>query len=281
MLSFLDTQTSGSKIIYLSARQISPNPFQPRKNFDENEIIELCDSIKLFGLICPISVRKTQRGYELIAGERRLRACTMASLEKIPCVLIPAEDKQSALMAISENLQRSDLNFFEEADAILALIREHSMTIEQISAKIGRSTSYINAKTKLTNAPQSVRETAIKNNLTENHVKSLLLLEKEELQTEALRVVVLRNLNASQTRVLVEKLLRDRKDKRVISSVVIKDLRILTNTVNKAVDQIRKTGMSTFSTREEFADKIIYTITVNKGKTSVKQTQQEENILCV
>ncbi len=177
-------------ITYVKIENIRPNPYQPRKQFNKISLEELCESIKQYGVIQPINVRKISANmYELVAGERRLRAATMAGLKEIPAIVVDINDNDSAVMALIENLQREDLSYMEEAEGYNNLINEHGFTQEELAAKIGKSQSTIANKIRLLKLPPLVKKILADNNLTERHARALLKLHDEQLQLKVLKTV--------------------------------------------------------------------------------------------
>ena len=193
-------------ITYVNIDCIRPNPYQPRKQFNKQALDELCESIKQYGVLQPINVRQiTATSYELVAGERRLRAAKMAGLTEIPAIVINVDDNNSAVMALIENLQREDLNYMEEAEGYNNLITEHGFTQEELAQKIGKSQSTIANKIRLLKLPPLVKKILFDNNLTERHARALLKLHDEQLQLKVLKIVCERGLNVKKTEELVER----------------------------------------------------------------------------
>lgn len=198
------TQETG-EIEYVAIDQIRPNPYQPRKNFNKTALMELAESIRAYGVLQPINVRKQSNGfYELVAGERRLRAAQIAGLKCIPCIPVVLNDNDSAVIALIENLQREDLNFIEEAEGYSSLICEHGLTQENLARKIGKSQSAVANKIRLLRLSPMVRKIILDNNLTERHARSLLKIEDEQMQLRILREVCDHALNVKRTEDLVE-----------------------------------------------------------------------------
>lgn len=194
------------EIEYVAIDQIRPNPYQPRKNFNKTALMELAESIRAYGVLQPINVRKQSNGfYELVAGERRLRAAQIAGLKCIPCIPVVLNDNDSAVIALIENLQREDLNFIEEAEGYASLICEHGLTQENLARKIGKSQSAVANKIRLLRLSPMVRKIILDNNLTERHARSLLKIEDEQMQLRILREVCDNGLNVKRTEDLVER----------------------------------------------------------------------------
>lgn len=187
---------------------IHPNQYQPRKQFDEDSLKELSESIKQHGVIQPIIVRKVDSGYQIVAGERRWRAAKIAGLSEIPAIVKDFDDLQVMEIALIENLQREDLNPIEEAKAYKALIEQFNLTQEEISKKIGKSRSVIANSIRLLNLDDRVQEMLVKGDITIGHAKVILSLPNKNLQYEAAKKVVTENLNVRETEDLVKNLLR-------------------------------------------------------------------------
>lgn len=237
-------------ITYIAIDNIRPNPYQPRKQFNKISLEELCESIKQYGVIQPINVRKLSSNmYELVAGERRLRAATMAGLKEIPAIIISINDNDSAVMALIENLQREDLSYMEEAEGYSNLISEHGFTQEELAAKIGKSQSTIANKIRLLKLPPLVKKILADNSLTERHARALLKLHDEQLQLRVLKNVCERGLNVKKTEELVEKAIdrytkqENEKKNKTKFTKAIKDIRIFINTIKQAIDLMKKSGV--------------------------------------
>ncbi|HZJ82387.1 MAG TPA: ParB/RepB/Spo0J family partition protein [Clostridia bacterium] len=229
---------------------IKPNPYQPRKNFSQQSLEELSNSIKEVGLIQPITVRRTGiNRYELIAGERRLRATKLAGLEFISAIIVSGDEKDSAIIAMIENLQREDLHYLEEARGYVGLISDHNLTQEELAKKVGKSQSTIANKIRLLRLSEETREVLIQNNLTERHARALLRLPVEELRSQALEKVIEKNYNVKETELLIERIIckiqRGKKQsgkKKIIRGY--RDLRIFVNTIKEAVVMMKDYGLS-------------------------------------
>jgi ParB family chromosome partitioning protein len=192
-------------ICYISPDLISPNIYQPRKHFIEETIDELAQSIKVYGIIQPLTVRKLGGDrYELVAGERRLRAAKKLGLSEVPTILIDITDKDSAAIALLENLQREDLNYIEEAEAYYNLIKDHSYTQDQLAEIIGKKQSTIANKIRLLKLDAEIRITLLENKLTERHARALLKLPTLDLQKRILNVIITKSLNVKKAEELIE-----------------------------------------------------------------------------
>lgn len=237
----------------LLLEDVRPNPYQPRRVFDQVALNELADSIREFGVMQPITVRKlNEEKYELIAGERRLRASKIAGQASIPAIIVEVVDQTSAVLALVENLQRENLNYFEEAEGYANLLSDYNMTQEEAAKKVGKSQSTIANKLRLLKLPQKVRRVLSDGRLTERHARALLKLPTEEIQLIVLSIVIDEKLNVSKTEELVAKTMdeilgnnksKDKKKKNPRMKRFIKDIRLFTNTIDKAVDIVKGSGV--------------------------------------
>lgn len=251
--------------------KIRPNKAQPRKFFSEEELSSLSKSIAENGLLQPITVRKiSPTEYELVTGERRLRASALAGLRKIPCIVVKCSDKESAVYALLENLQRADLGIFEEARGISRLIRRYGLTQEQAAEKLGKTQSTIANKLRLLRLSYEEQEWIEKAGLSERHARALLKLENEAIRREALSKIISEDLNVSQTEALVNLLYNSPapKPRGGRSKAVIKDFRIFVNTINKAVDTMRLAGIDAKTHTSDNDNFIEYTIRIPKSQIS-------------
>lgn len=240
------------RVIEVPLEEIIPNPAQPRRTFPEKELLELSRSIKQNGLLQPLSVRRTKDGYELIAGERRLRACRMAGLDSVSCIVNACSDKQSAVLAMTENLQRQDLQIFEEAEGIRRLIEEWGVTQEEAALRLGKSQSTLANKLRLLRLTQEERKKISEAGLTERHARALLRIEDSDLRGKALQSIIEHHFNVQQTDEYIEKLLSDKEEKpKSKRRVIVKDIRIFMNTINHAVKTMQMSGIQAKTIRNE------------------------------
>lgn len=249
--------------------KIRPNKSQPRKHFSETELSALSQSIAENGILQPLTVRKVSATeFELVAGERRLRASVMAGLRKVPCIVVKCSDKESAIYALLENLQRADLGVFEEARGISRLIRRYGLTQEQAAKKLGKTQSTIANKLRLLKLSPEEQEWIENAGLSERHARALLKLDSENKRREALSKVISENLNVKQTEELVSIFTNNASKvmKRSNSKAVIKDFRIFVNTINKAVSTMRMAGINAQTHQTDNDNFIEYTIRVPKAQ---------------
>lgn len=268
---------SGS-ILLIPQNEITANPDQPRKSFDKSELEGLAQSIRLNGIIQPISVRRIDNGlYEVIAGERRLRAARMAGLEKIPCIIINASDEKAALYALIENLQRRDLGFFEEAAAIETLMREHGLSQEETAKRLGKAQSTLSNKLRLLRLPEDVRKAITDAGLTERHARALLKIEDGEKLRAAVQVIIKKNLNVAQSERLIGEIISGEKRRPAVVKL-FKDVRIFVNTLNHAVDTMREAGIQADSQKKETDDYIEYLVRISKTPSGCISTSRRDAV---
>ena len=236
------------EITYLSVDKIAPNPYQPRKFFDRDSIEELSKSIKEYGVMQPISVRLINgAGYELVAGERRLRASRMAQLETIPAIVVNIKEQDSGIIAMIENIQREDLNFIEEALGFSNLLQDYNFTQEELAKRMGKSQSAIANKIRILKLSKAVQKLLIDSQLTERHGRALLRLNTPEAQIEVLDKIIKEDLNVKQTENLIERVISGKTKKKKGSKIkqIIKDVRLFSNTVKQGLDIMKQSGYDT------------------------------------
>ena len=274
MLKTASKNKASCQIQLIPHESIKPNPHQPRVRFDYNELEGLACSIRSNGLLQPINVRVLSDGsFELISGERRLRAARMIGMNKIPCVVMNVSDEQSALFAIIENVQRQNLDFFEEAVALERLMVDHGLSQEDIAKKLGKSPSTLSNKLRLLRLPEELRDKISYAGLTERHARALLSLPDNITRARVLDIVIERHLTVAETELLVKDVHRRRKEPKKAHVKVYKDMRIFLNTLNHAVDTIRKAGIEADTAKSETDEYFEYVIRISKP--------EEANIITV
>lgn len=262
--------------------RILPNPSQPRKYFDSNETLRLADSIRLHGILQPLCVRKpvsvgevSDYGgvYELISGERRLRAAKLLGLAEVPCIIVEADSLRSAELAIIENLQREDLNIFEEAGAIAALIHLYGLTQEEVAAKLSASQSYVANKLRLLRFDASEQALILENRLTERHARALLRLTEAPARRAALETVIARGCNVAETEAYVASLLEAAQPPAVQAEpakpkrrAMVRDIRIFYNTIDRAVDIMNRAGIDAKAQKKDLGDMFEVTVRIPKER---------------
>jgi len=219
---------------------ICTNPDQPRKSFQENELKELSESIKEYGVLQPIILKKDKFGlYILIAGERRLRAATLAGLTKIPAVIREADDKDSAIIALVENVQRENLNYMEEAYAYKNLMQEYGLTQIEIAQRVGKQQSTISNKIRLLALPPDIREVLATNQLSERHARALLKVEDDNLRKQVIGKIVAHGLNVKQSEKLIEDVLnKQEEEQRKKNKIRYISYKIYVNSLRKMFGEI-------------------------------------------
>ena len=259
---FPEESESGA-VTKLPLQKVEPNPDQPRRTFDEEELQALADSIAAHGILQPLAVRASGDGfYQIIAGERRWRAARMAGLSEVPVVVLEADDRTVMELALVENLQRQDLNFFEEAEAVQRLVEKYSMSREEAADKLGRAQSTLSNKLRLLRLPAEMRYTIEKAGLTERHARALLTLENDVQRERALEIITDRHLNVQESERLIEQMLNRRKKKNPIKG--IRDIRVFINTLNHAVEAIRRAGIDADAAKSETEEYVEYTVRIPK-----------------
>lgn len=268
------------RVIYLKPDELAPNPVQPRKRFDEESLSELCESIKSYGILNPLTVRARNGGYELVAGERRLRAAKLAGLTEVPCILLDIDIQDSNLIALIENLQRRDLDFIEEAAGLYQLIRIFGLSQEEAARRIGKSQSAVANKLRLLKLPEDILEALRENGLTERHGRALLRLSTPQKQRAALEYILENDLTVAATDAYVDALLQspdpepeeEKEQAQPKRSFILKDVRVFLNTLSRSLDMMKQGGIDAGMRREETEDSLILTISIPKNKNAANVT---------
>ncbi len=256
------------RILYLPTEQLRPNPSQPRKIFDSDGLQELAASIQNYGILQPLTVRRRNGEYELVAGERRLRAAKLAGLTEVPCILLTVDEQLSSMVALVENLQRRDLDYIEEAEGLARLMRQYGLNQEQAAAKVGKSQSAVANKLRLLRHSPAVLAALRENGLSERHARALLRLPTEQERMAALAVIVKQQMNVAKTEEYIEALLTKKKQpeepKKGIRKLIVRDVRLFLNSVNHSLDLIRGAGIRAEASQEETDSEIVLTIRLPK-----------------
>lgn len=252
---------------YVKTQMLLPNPYQPRRKFESDEMLTLADSIKENGVLQPLLIRRINNSdyFEVIAGERRLRAAILANLEEVPCIEMDIGYEQSAVISILENIQRSDLSFFEEATAIGQLIDHFGMTQAQAAQRLSKSQSALSNKLRLLKLPVDVRYFIEKEGLSERHARALLRLSNEKDIWKVLNIIKERNLNVEQTESYIDSITKDRRKLKKRNKAVFKDVRIFINTVNRAIETMKASGIDAYSNKTETDEYIEFTVKIPKN----------------
>lgn len=238
------------EVVQLPVHLIDPSPYQPRTVFNDQRLEELCQTIRTHGIIQPIVVRKSGDRYELVAGERRLRAVKKLELETIPVIIREFSDRQAASMALIENLQREGLTAIEEASAYQQLIDLHGLTQESLAQRLGKGQSTIANKLRLLQLPQAVQNALMNREITERHARALLGLAEAALQETLLKEIMAKELNVKQTEQRVKQLKdKPQKKRKKRRAVFSRDTRLALNTIRQSIGMVKKTGLA-ISTEE-------------------------------
>lgn len=255
--------------------EISRNPNQPRRYFDPEAIATLAESIRQYGVLNPLTVRRTAGGgYELVAGERRLRAARVAGLTDVPCLLINADGEDSSVIALVENLQRRDLDFFEEANGFKRLIDQFGLTQEEAARKVGKTQSAVANKLRLLRLSQQNMELIRRNNLTERHARALLRLSEEADRINVTNYIIEHELNVSRTEEYIDEFLKAKEKPEPLPEQdggrhvvrLFKDVRFFLNTLNRAVGVMVDAGIGATVQQQESDDGLTLTISIPPAK---------------
>lgn len=267
-----DGAKGSKRLVEVNVASIHPNPYQPRATFDEESIAELAQSIQQVGLLQPLLVRKVDDGYELVAGERRLRAVTSLGMEKVACIVQQdIEDESSAMMALIENLQREDLHYLEEAQCYQKLLETYGLTQEELANRLGKSQSSIANKLRLLKLSDEVKAAMTEKRLSERHARALLKLTDDKQRLDAVEKIAEKGLSVKETEQMVEKTLNKAYDEKQDGAKprpklmrIVRDYRLFMNTINQAVNQLRESGMTVEVEQSDRADGVDIKIIVTR-----------------
>lgn len=261
-----------NRILSVPQSDILPNPNQPRKRFDYDELEGLAQSIRTNGILQPLLVRSLDNGkYELIAGERRLRAARLIGLTNVPCIVSDISETDSAVFAVLENLQRQNLDYFEEAEALATLISDYRISQDELCKRLGRAQSTLSNKLRLLKLSDEMRYQISRAGLTERHARALLSLTDEVQRSRALSIIIERHLNVSESETLIDQMLRKNEAPKRQMLKGFKDIRIFINTLNNAVDNIRRAGIDADSVKTETDEYVEYIVRIPKLDDGIKQ----------
>lgn len=255
-----------SNVISIPVSEIVANPYQPRKIFSDDELKELAESIKSIGLIQPITVRKVDHHYEIVVGERRFRAVQLAGLTAISAVVANITDEQSAVMALIENIQRQNLNFIEEAEALLQLMEVHGLTQKVIAEKIGKNQSTVSNKLRVLSLPDDVKDLLVTNGLSERHGRALLKLKTDETVREVTKAIVKNEMTVKATEKLIESILAEVEEQPVKKQNIRYNInyKIYVNTIKQAYETILNTGAKVKYQEKDKGDFVEVTLKIPK-----------------
>ena len=257
------------QVLYVPLSKIVPNPYQPRKEFESEALSELADSIRQYGVLQPLLVAPgPDNNYILIAGERRLRASTMAGMGSVPVIVSEYTTQQIAEIALIENLQRKDLHYLEEAEGYEKLVNTFHLTQESMAGRVGKKQSTIANKLRLLKLSPSVRNTLHESDLTERHARALLKLENEETQKTELKKIIKDHLNVKQTETLVDKTLKQegKLNKKKPRIVIVNDVRIYLNSIKNIMDAVKNSGIPSCMEQEMDGDDVVVTLRIKNVK---------------
>ena len=251
-------------VLELPTGAIKPNPRQPRKHFDAGELTSLSRSIAQDGVIQPLTVRDMGGYYELVSGERRLRAAKIAGLKTVPCIIADISDERSAVYALIENIQRCDLNFFEQAQAISQLVSEYGLTQEEAALRLGLSQPAVANKLRLLRLSDDERELIISHSLSERHARALLRCSDKAQRAEVIEKIVSASLNATQTEKYISSLQKSEEIKKSYQkrAPILRDVRLFVNTMNKAVRVMQLAGVKANTKKVEHEGYVDYIVSI-------------------
>lgn len=260
---FVTKPRVAGQILLIDTDKILPNKNQPRTEFSEKSLETLAESIKQRGIIQPLTVRKRGEIYELIAGERRLRASKLANIKSVPCIIMDADDKNSAVYALIENIQREELNFIEEAKGIQKLSIYYGMRQDEIAVALGKTQSAVSNLVRILKLSEDTQRRLIENNLTQRHGRALLKLSAKQ-QREALDIIEAKKLNVIQTERLVENILNEENKPHRKKKIFFKDVKIFVKTINHAIETMQNAGISAKCEQTETEESVTFIVTVPK-----------------
>ena len=255
------------RLVSINIKDIAPNKNQPRKSFDEYELHRLSESIKINGIIQPLTVRKTENGHLLIAGERRLRAAKMAGLKKVPCIIVNVNSETAAVYSIIENLQRADLTLFEQAEGINQLITDYGISQLEAAERLGIAQSTLSNKLRILRLSEAERERITAARLTERHARALIRIECEHARRKALDKVIAENMSAKECEDYIEGIVNPEKEeetRKPTRKTGIADVRIFSNSLNRLIDTMVAAGIKASRKKQENKDYIEYRIRIQK-----------------
>lgn len=255
-LDIFDQKPQEDRIVRIPADRITASRYQPRIHFDEDALIDLSKSIQEQGLIQPITVRQIDDHYEIIAGERRFRACRLAGITEVPCYVLTPNEDQAAQMALVENIQRQDLSAIEEAKGYVQIMRQSGLTQEQMAKKIGKSQSSVANKIRLLNLPDEIQEGVVENRISERHARALLSVESGK-QKDVYQHIVEQGLTVRETEQYIEKLGKPKKThRRQKTKGFTRSTQLAVNSVNQCVQMIRRLGIDARAEQQEKDDEL-------------------------
>lgn len=270
-------KTAG-QILLIDTNLIFPNKNQPRKSFSSEELEQLSTSIRRNGVIQPLTVRKMGDAFELIAGERRLRAAKAANLRSVPCIVMEADEQSSAVISLLENIQRSQLNFLEEAKAMQTLAKYYGMKQEDIASSLGMSQANVSNLLRILRLTPEALIMLAENSMTQRHARALLKLEPQE-QIQAAKQICEKKMTVSAAEKLVDNILNEKNKPCRIRKIFFNDVKIFINTINHAIETMQNAGIEAFVSRSESEDGCTITINVPKAKRAVGEISEKQKCI--
>jgi len=255
---------SAGQVLLIPNEKIYPNPNQPRKVFDQSELVNLAISIRMNGILQPITVRETPKGYELVSGERRLRASRLAGMVAVPCIVVDVNELKSAIYSLIENLQRQNLGYFEEALAIEKLMDQFSLSQEEAARRLGKAPSTVSNKLRLLTLPREAQKLLVQSALSERHARALLKLDEEDV-VPVLKRIIEKKMNVAQTEKYIDEFIAKKNPPKRITKRSFSSVKIFLNTVEGAVKTMQSAGINADVVKEETDDRFVYRITIPKG----------------
>lgn len=259
-----------NRIVNIPAEDIMPNPAQPRKRFDSAALSELSESIRRYGILQPLVVRRKGKVYELVAGERRLKAARMAGMNYVPCVILDVDTVDSSALALIENIHRCNLDFIEEAEAIYFLVTAYGLSQEDVAKKIGKSQSSVANKLRILKLPGELLYIIREQGLTERHARALLRIPENEKRVAVLEQIIKQNMNVAKTEEYIDSVLNEGekclKQKKTTAKpvYVLKDVRLFLNTISRGMNIMKRSGIEASCGQRETDTDIVVTITIPK-----------------
>lgn len=260
-----DKPISAGQVLLIPNEKIYPNPHQPRRVFDQGELVNLAISIRMNGILQPITVRETVKGYEVVSGERRLRASRLAGMIVVPCIVIEVNEFKSAVFSLIENIQRQNLGYFEEALGIENLLYEFGISQDEAAKKLGKAPSTVSNKLRLLNLPKKAQKLLVENSLSERHARVLLRLKDEQVMP-VLEKVIEKKLNIAQTEKLVEDVLSEDGENKRHTRRMFSDVKIFIKTIDGAVKTMKNAGIQASIKRLDNDNSYVYEIEIPKSE---------------
>lgn len=268
---FKNKEKQVQRVVLIETSLLIPNKSQPRVSFSDEELSSLADSIRENGILQPINVRKSGVNYELVSGERRLRAAKLCGLESVPCIIIDVDDEKSAVLALIENIQRRDLSYFEEAVAIEKLISYYGLTQEEAASRLGKAQSTIANKLRLLKFTDAERNLLIKGNISERQARALIRLDDPKMRVRALGQIIMDRLNIEQSEKLIETMLSDKtsevpkKKPQTPRKILFPVPRLYINSINKIVKTMKEANIDCETVTNRVGEYYEYTIKIHSA----------------